>query len=150
MTALWLVQTAAERIAAAREGIDTPLAARLMGLVGVATMLVLAWALSINRKRIDWRLVGIGLTLQIVFGLFALKTAAGQAFFAGTDAVFSRLLGFTEEGARFIFGNLVKNNVPVGAPVGPPFDMAPVASPTAWAATGAYFAFSVLPTIIFF
>jgi nucleoside permease NupC len=99
-------------------------------------MLALAWALSINRRRINWRLVGIGLALQVVFGVLALKTVPGQAFFAGTDAVFTRLLGFTEEGARFIFGNLVRNNVPVGTPAGPPLDMAPIAAPASWAATG--------------
>lgn len=150
MTGLWLVQTAAERLAQARAGLDTPLAARLMGLVGIATMLAIAWAWSTNRSRINWRLVGIGLGLQVLFGILALKTAPGQAFFAGTDAVFTRLLGFTEQGARFIFGNLVHNNVPVGQPVGVPADMSPLGVAQAWASTGAYFAFSVLPTIIFF
>ncbi len=151
MTGLMLVQTAAERIAQARAGLDTSLAQRSMGLVGLAAMIAIAWALSVNRSRINWRLVGIGVTLQVVFGLFALKTAPGQAFFAGTNAVFDRLLGFTEEGARFVFGNLVHQNVPVGTPAaGPPPDMGIIATPTAWAATGAYFAFSVLPTIIFF
>src|SRR5687767_5159312 len=140
MPGLWLLQTAAERLAQARQGLDTPLLERGMGIVGVAAMIAIAWALSVNRPRISWRLVGIGLTLQVLFGLFALKTAMGQAFFAGTNTVFDRLLGFTEEGARFIFGNLVHNNVPVGTPMGPPLDMAPIPSPSAWAATGAYFA----------
>jgi CNT family concentrative nucleoside transporter len=64
------------------------------------------------------------------------------------------LLQFTEEGARFIFGNLVRNNVPVGMPAGDPSDPSmgaiPPAEATGWAATGGYFAFNVLPTIIFF
>jgi CNT family concentrative nucleoside transporter len=63
---------------------------------------------------------------------------------------FTQLLGFTEQGARFIFGNLARTNVPVGTPIGEPVDMAPLGAPTGWAATGAYFAFGVLPTIIFF
>jgi CNT family concentrative nucleoside transporter len=70
--------------------------------------------------------------------------------FDGANVVFTRLLAFTEEGARFVFGNLVRNNVPVGTPSGAPADMAPVGDGSLWAATGAYFAFSVLPTIIFF
>ena len=60
------------------------------------------------------------------------------------------LLNITEHGSRFVFGNLVQNNVPVGEVVGTPADMAPLQSTEVWANTGAYFAFSVLPTIIFF
>ncbi len=61
------------------------------------------------------------------------------------------MLGFTEDGARFVFGNLVKNNVPVGTPLGDP-QMGPIIgqNQSGWASTGAFFAFSVLPTIIFF
>ena len=128
----------------------TPFLARLMGLVGLATMVGIAWLLSSDRARIPWRLVGVGVALQGALGLIVLKTGVGRALFHGANLVFTRLLGFTEQGARFIFGNLVRNNVPVGAPGGTPADMAPVGDPTLWAATGAYFAFSVLPTIIFF
>ncbi len=128
----------------------TPFAARLMGLVGLATMIAIAWLLSGDRARIPWRLVGVGVALQAALGLIVLKTGVGRALFNGANIVFTRLLGFTEQGARFIFGNLVRNNVPVGAPAGTPADMAPVSDPSLWAATGAYFAFSVLPTIIFF
>jgi CNT family concentrative nucleoside transporter len=150
MTGLWMVQTAAERLAAAREGLDVPLLSRLMGLVGIASMVGLAWLLSTNRRRVNWRLVGMGVALQAVVGVIVLKTAVGRALFQGANTMFTGLLGFTEQGARFIFGNLVKNNVPVGVPAGAPPDMAPVGEPQMWAATGSYFAFSVLPTIIFF
>jgi len=128
----------------------TPFAARLMGLVGIATMVLLAWLLSSDRKKVPWRLVAIGVALQGALGALVLKTGVGRALFNGANLVFTRLLGFTDEGARFIFGNLVRNNVPVGTPGGSPADMAPLGDPSAWAATGAYFAFSVLPTIIFF
>ena len=50
-------QTAAERLAAAQQGLDLPLTDRLMGVVGVATMIGIAWLLSNDRKRINWRLV---------------------------------------------------------------------------------------------
>ena len=61
------------------------------------------------------------------------------------------LLAFTTEGSRFLFGNLVTNNVPVGSPLGDP-PMGPIIEPnqTGWAGVGAYFAFGVLPTLIFF
>jgi CNT family concentrative nucleoside transporter len=137
-----LVQTAAERLAAAREGLDTPIAERAVGLLGIATMLGLAVLLSYDRKRIDWKLVASGLGLQLVFGLVVLKTEAGRVVFQRIGDMITSLLGFQEEGARFVFGNLVQSTVPVsgGAAEGG----------TMVAQTGAYFAFNVLPTIIFF
>ncbi len=150
MTGWCLLQTAAERLAAAREGLNTPFPERLMGVVGMAAMIGIAWALSVERKRVNWRLVGMGIALQVVFGFLVLKTGVGRALFNGANIAFTKLLGFTEQGARFLFGNLVRNNVPVGIPGGAPADMAAIGEPSGWAVTGAYFAFSVLPTIIFF
>jgi len=141
------IMTAAERIAAAQAGLDTPLAARLVGLLGVVTMIALAVALSYDRKRIDWRLVGTGLALQGLFGVIVLKTGPGRAFFDWMGGLITGLLGFQEEGARFVFGNLVQSNVPVGLP-GPGGALDTSAGFVASA--GAYFAFNVLPTIIFF
>ena len=150
MTVLWLTQGAADQLGAVRDGLGTPLLARLMGVVGIATMIGIAWALSADRRKVNWRLVGIGVALQALFGTIVLKTALGQALFDGVNTVFGQLLAFTEHGSRFVFGNLVRNNVPVGGVVGTPADMAPLQSTEVWANTGAYFAFSVLPTIIFF
>ena len=97
-------------------------------------------------------MVGWGIGLQVLFALLVLKTRPGELFFAGVNEAFIGLLGFAREGARFIFGNLVEQNVPVGQPVGEPAAGAPLPpeNVTGWARTGAYFAFSVLPTIIFF
>jgi len=145
MTGLWIVQQAL-----AQEGLDTPLLQRGMGIVGIAVMIGIAWSMSSDRSKVSWRLVGFGVALQVVFGFLVLKTGVGQALFDGANNVFAQLLAFTEDGARFIFGNLVRNNVPVGNPVGGPSDMALLETGVAWANTGAYFAFSVLPTIIFF
>ncbi len=145
MTGLWIVQQAL-----APEGLDTPLLQRGMGIVGIAVMIGIAWSMSSDRSKVSWRLVGFGVALQVVFGFLVLKTGVGQALFNGANNVFAQLLAFTEEGARFIFGNLVRNNVPVGSPVGGPSDMALLETGVTWANTGAYFAFSVLPTIIFF
>ncbi len=150
MSGLLLLQTAAEQLAAAREGLDTPFLARLMGFVGMGTMICLAWLLSANRKRVSWSLVAKGVGLQVVFGLLVLKTPVGRALFELANGVFLRLLGFTQQGAAFLFGNLVHDNVPVGTPVGIPNETSAIASGEFWANTGASFAFSVLPTIIFF
>lgn len=124
---------------------------RLISLLGLAAMIGLGWIFSEARGRLYWRTIIWGVVLQLIFAVIVLKTAPGRAFFSAMNTAVVTFLGFTEEGARFIFGNLVRNNVPVGVPVGSPLD-GPIlpSSQTGWAAPGAYFAFNVLPTIIFF
>ncbi|MGH7699654.1 MAG: NupC/NupG family nucleoside CNT transporter [Gemmatimonadales bacterium] len=111
---------------------------RLMGLVGIATMLAIAYAMSRDRRRINWRMVGAGVGLQIALGMVVLWTTPGKWLFSFANRVITGLLGFQEEGARFVFGNLVRNQVPLGG------------GATGVAEIGAFFAFNVLPTIIFF
>lgn len=123
------------------------LAQRAVSLLGLLVFVALGWVMSVDRKAIDWRTVAWGLGLQFIFGALILLTDAGFAFFQGANEMFTALLGYTQEGARFLFGNLITPNVPVGAAAGP---YAPVAADGSWANTGALFAFSVLPTIIFF
>jgi CNT family concentrative nucleoside transporter len=147
VSGLWLLQTAAERMAEARAGLNTPIVERLVGVLGVVVMIGIAVLLSHDRRRIDWRLVGAGLLLQALFGLVVLKTDAGRAFFDQVGSIVTGLLGFQEQGARFVFGNLVQSTVPVGTP-GADGGLDTTAGYVA--ATGAYFAFNVLPTIIFF
>jgi concentrative nucleoside transporter, CNT family len=128
-------------------GLQTSLADRATGLLGIVVLLALAWLLSYDRRRVPWRLVGAGLALQAAFGVIVLKTTPGRWFFEGGGGVVSGLLGFTAEGARFVFGGLIEPTVPVGVPAGGGgLDTAAglVAS------TGALFAFGVLPTIVFF
>lgn len=141
-------QTAAERFESLRGGLDIPIGERLIGVLGMAVMIGLAVLLSHDRKRINWRLVASGLALQVVFGLLVLKTTVGRMVFATLGDWITALLGFQEQGARFVFGNLVQSNVPVGTP-----DATTGAldgSMGLIANTGAFFAFNVLPTIIFF
>ena len=141
-------QTAAERFEALRGGLDIPIGERLIGVVGIAVMIGLAVLMSYDRKRINWRLVASGLALQVVFGLLVLKTTVGRNIFQTLGGWITALLGFQEQGARFVFGNLVQTNVPVGTP-----DAATNSLDTTMgliANTGAFFAFNVLPTIIFF
>ena len=144
---MFLLQSAAQKLEQARAGLDLPLGERLIGLLGIATMLAIAVLLSYDRKKINWRLVATGLGLQAVFGLIVLKTTAGRAVFAAIGDAITRLLTVQEQGARFVFGNLVQSTVPVGAPgAGGAVDT----SAGMVAQTGAFFAFNVLPTIIFF
>ena len=134
-------QTAAERLAAARGGLDLPIAERLIGVIGIVTMLSIAWLMSYDRKRINWKLVASGIGLQTVFGVIVLKTEYGRLVFQKIGDLITNLLVFQEQGARFVFGNLVQSSVPV---TGDGVTAGTVAQ------TGAYFAFNVLPTIIFF
>ena len=126
------------------------LGGRLMGLLGCLLMVGLAAAVSTRRSRISWRLVAMGTGLQVVFALVVLKTAAGRLVFDGANTAITRLLSFSEAGARFVFGKLVDNAIPVGKPAFSPPEMSPVLSAEFWAATGSMMAFRVLPTIIFF
>ncbi|MCB9529031.1 MAG: NupC/NupG family nucleoside CNT transporter [Myxococcales bacterium] len=126
---------------------------RLRGLAGMVLLLLLCWALSNNRKIVPWRVVAWGMALQLVLGLFVLRTDAGRWIFEKVNTLFVSLLAFTTEGSAFLFGNLARvQNVPVGpAAPGqyPPFADTLVDSGSV-AAVGAFFAFNVLPTIIFF
>lgn len=129
------------------QGLEIPLVARLMGIVGFSVMIGIAVLISANRKRINWRLVGLGVGVQLLFGGIILKTSAGRAVFEFAGRIITGLLGFSQAGARFVFGNLIDNQIPVGIPgAGGTIDT----SAGYVAQTLSFFAFSVLPTIIFF
>jgi len=134
-------------ISIASEGLDTSLPERLRSLLGMLALGGLAWVFSVNRAAIPWRVVAWGVSLQLVFAFFILKTAVGLAIFQGANTVVVGLLGYTLEGARFIFGNLVDNNIPIGTGEPGNGDFNPI--PGQVANPGAYVAFTVLPTIIF-
>jgi concentrative nucleoside transporter, CNT family len=140
--------SAAQRARLAREEArGGTLAQRAVSLLGLAVFVGLGWLMSVNRSAVNWGTVAWGVALQFVFAAIVLLTRPGRWFFEVLNDLFTTLLGYTTEGARFIFGNLVVNNVPIGAAEGP---MAPLTTTTGWANTGASFAFNVLPTIIFF
>jgi CNT family concentrative nucleoside transporter len=143
---------AGARAAQARADLDTPFHERLLSIFGIGFMVFVAWLLSINRHAFPWRIVLWGTALQLVFALLILRTAPGEQFFALVNDAFIQLLDYTKAGARFIFGNLIDNNIPVGMPIGEPVATAPLvpSEPARYAAAGSYFAFTVLPTIIFF
>jgi len=131
------------------DGLGTSPLGRLRSLLGLLTLGVLAWAFSVDRKNMAWRVILWGVGLQLLFALFILKTPVGAQVFAWMNTVIVSLLGFTVEGARFVFGDLVYNNVPMG--MGEAGTNAPIQEvPGQVARTGASFAFNVLPTIIFF
>jgi CNT family concentrative nucleoside transporter len=131
------------------QGLGTSPLGRLRSLVGLLALGLLAWGFSVDRKNVAWRVILWGVGLQLIFAIFILKTPMGAQLFDWMNTVIISLLGFTVEGARFIFGDLVYNNVPVG--MGEAGSNAPIQEiPGQVARTGASFAFNVLPTIIFF
>lgn len=133
------------------KNIKQSLPERMTGFLGLFLIMFIAFAMSSHRKAIPWRLVIYGTLSQVVLAIIVLKTDLGRLIFDGANNVIIKILGFSNDGARFVFGNLVGLNVPIGIPKGGgPAHMADLSLTGAFANTGAYFAFSVLPTIIFF
>lgn len=137
---------------------------KLISFIGMLVMLGIAFLISNNRRRISARVLVWGILLQLLFAFlvlpnsplntgvkaaFGLEMGPGERFFGWMNDAVVKLLSFTADGARFVFGNLIENNVPIGA-VEDGSNIPPSRIPGAVAMTGAYFAFSVLPTIIFF
>ena len=100
---------------------------RFTGLLGLLTMLALAFAFSTNRRAIRVKTVAWGLGLQFVLAVFVLRVQAGEWLFAKAGYGAKHLLDFSYYGSSFIFGELGKQN----------------------SSLGLIFAFQVLPTIIF-
>ena len=100
----------------------------LRGILGMITLIFIAFLFSNNRKAINWKTVGLGLVLQLVIAIGVLKVPFIQNIFEAIGQVFISILDFTRAGSKFLFEGLV-------------VDMDTF---------GFIFAFQVLPTIIFF
>ncbi len=111
----------------------------LRGIAGLIILIGIAWLFSANKKSVNWRLVGMGLFIQIIFAVFIIHSELLRSWFFPLgwlkDAVtwlgmaIVSLLSFTLEGSKFVFGKL--------------------GSSTSSDSIGFFFAFQVLPTIIF-
>ncbi len=97
------------------------------GLFGLAVLISFAFALSNNKKSVDWKQIASGVGLQIVFAILVILVPGGREFFNAISKVFVKVIDFAMSGAQFIFGDLAKSTE-----------------------FGFIFAFQVLPTIIFF
>ena len=100
----------------------------LRGLFGIFCLLAIAYAFSSDRKAINWRLVGIGVSLQLFLALLVLKVPFVKSVFDVVSKGFVKVLNFTKDGSAFLFGNLVTDIDNMGF----------------------IFAFQILPTIVFF
>lgn len=121
-------------------------------ILGIGVQIAICYGLSTDRKKIDWRLVVWGITLQLIFAFLILKTDSGKMVFNHLNDAVVKMLSFTEKGAAFVFGNLVSFVVPVTVsdPSAAPELASQLAGLKLNAATGAFFGFNVLPTIVFF
>ncbi|MDF0715715.1 nucleoside transporter C-terminal domain-containing protein [Muricauda sp. 334s03] len=100
----------------------------LRGALGMAVLILISFLFSSNRKAINWKTVGIGLSLQVLIAIGVLKVPFVQYIFEQVGSIFVSILDFTRAGSQFLFEGLV-------------VDMDTF---------GYIFAFQVLPTIIFF
>lgn len=97
------------------------------GIIGITVMIGMLYLFSSNRKAIDWKLVGIALGMQLLFGLAVLKIEIVRNLFNWIGSGFVSVLEFTKQGSTFVFGGLMDpSNI------------------------GFIFAFQILPTILFF
>ncbi|MCK5853261.1 NupC/NupG family nucleoside CNT transporter, partial [bacterium] len=95
---------------------------KFISVLGLIVMMLIAWSISSDRKRMNFRLIFSGVTIQFIFALLILKTAPGEMLFRGARVTVAKIIGFSDAGAQFVFGPAFKDH---------------------------FFAFSVLPTIIF-
>ena len=80
---------------------------RIMSVLGIFGFIGIAWLLSNNKKRILWKLVAVGTTMQLLFAMFILWTPVGKAIFAWLNDAFTVLLNFTNAGVTFLFSSFV-------------------------------------------
>ncbi|MEZ4839724.1 NupC/NupG family nucleoside CNT transporter [Flavobacterium sp.] len=97
------------------------------GLLGMLSLLALAYVFSANRKAINWKTVGIGIFAQLVLAIGVLKITFVKNIFEFVGGLFVKVLDFTRAGSEFLLGGMMNvDNF------------------------GFIFLFQVLPTIIFF
>ncbi len=101
----------------------------LRGILGITVLILFCLAFSNDRKAVNWKLVGIGLAMQVLLAIFILKVPGVSDFFELFAGLFVKIIEYSDAGAKFVFGNLTDPSIP---------------------AIGYIFAFKVLPTILFF
>jgi CNT family concentrative nucleoside transporter len=99
------------------------------GAIGMLTLLVIAWLFSSNRKNINWKLVGKGLAIQLIFAFLILKVPLVESGFEFVGKVFTKIISFTQDGTMFLFKSFATNTIE-----------SPLMN----------FAIMILPTVIFF
>ena len=101
----------------------------LRGLIGMVVLILLAWLFSANRKAVNWRVVMVGLAIQLILAIGILWVPPVQAFFEIVGKLFVKVLDFTYAGTEFLFKSNASGVIET-----------PLLN----------FAITILPTIIFF
>jgi CNT family concentrative nucleoside transporter len=86
----------------------------LISFGGLFILVGLAWALSANRRNINWRVIGWAIALQLLVALFIFVVPAGTRAFLVVNEVVVKVLDSAGEGARFVFGRLALGPGQVG------------------------------------
>lgn len=107
----------------------------LRGFIGILVLIFIAYLLSSYRNKIDWKLVGAGVLLQVVIAILVLKVPFIRSVFETIGSGFVKFLGFAAYGAEFLFGDLARNS-----------DVVTHSRHN----LGFLFAFQALPAVIFF
>ncbi len=119
---------------------------RVQALFGLFGMVLICWALSVDRKAVRWRVVVWGVALQLAFAAIILLPDIGQDVFAAVDKAVKTLVSFSEAGSNFVFQSVdaheiirLEDGVPIPTPI-----IGAISPPLKT------LAFWVLPTVIFF
>lgn len=107
----------------------------LRALLGLAILIGIAYLFSGNKKAISWRLVGVGVGLQLIIALLISNVPLVQSAFRLLSEGFVTFLNFALDGAEFLYGDLAKNSD---------------AQDNVKHSLGFLFVFQALPTVIFF
>jgi len=97
------------------------------GIIGMISLLIIAYLFSSNKKAINWKTVGIGLAAQLLIAFGVLRVKWVQIGFESVGRIFTNILDYTAAGSEFLFGSLMDVD-----------------------RFGFIFVFQILPTIIFF
>lgn len=87
---------------------------RFIGILGLVVILSIAYGLSLKRSAIQWRTVGWGLTLQLLFALFVMKTPIGVKVFGAISTIVTKIMDQANAGGAFVFGDELVNNPSFG------------------------------------
>lgn len=78
----------------------------MTGLLGIVSLLLVAYALSANRRRINWRTIGLAFAIQVVLGAFVIYLPFGQQVLYQVTQVVAAIIGFANQGIVFVFGEI--------------------------------------------
>ena len=80
---------------------------KYIGVLGIFTILGIAYLLSNNKKNINYKLVAWGISIQLIFAILILKSPIGKPVFSYLDKVITKLISFSDAGSDFLFKSFI-------------------------------------------